>query len=199
MVNKHFPIGKVIFFVTGNIHKFNEARRILAEYAIAAAMLRIKTTEIQDDDIENIARASALEVFKRSNLPLIVEDAGLFIRAFNGFPGAYSSYVFRTIGNRGILKLIEGHKDRIAQFHSTVAFCASGLSPMCFQGISEGEIAEEARGYSGFGFDPIFKPFGGGGKTFGEMSVGEKNIFSHRSRALRKFAEWYRPCVKQSF
>lgn len=199
MVNKGFPIGRVIFFITGNIHKFNEARKILAEYEIATAMLRIKTNEIQDDDIENIAKASALEAFKKSNLPLIVEDAGLFIRPLKGFPGPYSSYVYQTIGNEGVLKLMEGLEDRYAQFRSTVAFCSPNLPLKSYRGASEGKIAEEMRGSSGFGFDPIFEPSRGGGKTFAEMSIDEKNRFSHRSRALRKFAEWYKSASSKAF
>lgn len=199
MVTKGFPIGRVIFFVTSNIHKFNEARRILATYRIASAMLKIETTEIQDDNIGNIAEASAFEAFEKSNLPLIVEDAGLFIRALKGFPGPYSSYVFRTIGNEGVLQLMEGLDDRRAQFRSTVAFCAPSFSSKCFQGVSKGKIAEEARGFSGFGFDPIFQPFGGSGKTFGEMSVDDKNLLSHRSRAFKKFAEWYRSVPRKAF
>ena len=98
MVNGGFPKGRLIFFVTNNIHKFNEARRVLSEYNIAVAMLRMKPPEIQDDNLENIAKFSALEASRRIRLPLIVEDAGLFIDALNGFPGPYSSYVYRTIG-----------------------------------------------------------------------------------------------------
>jgi len=191
-MTKGFPVGKVIFLVTGNFHKFNEARRVLSEHHIATGMLRIKTVEIQDDNIENIAKASALEVFKKSRLPLIVEDAGLFIRALKWFPGAYSSYVYRTIGNEGVLKLMEGLSDRYAQFRSAVVFYDSNRSLKSFEGVSEGRISEEARGSSGFGFDPIFEPSRGGGKTFGEMSLDEKNAFSHRANAFRKFAEWYK-------
>jgi len=198
LVKKTFPLGRVIFFATSNVHKFNEARRLLAKYDIAVAMLKIKPTEIQDDDLENIAKAGVLEASKKSGLPLIVEDAGLFIRALNGFPGPYSSYVCKTIGNSGILKLMDGLTDRYAQFRSAVAYCGPDCFLKTFLGISEGQIAKEAKGSSGFGFDPIFEPFGGDGKTFAEMSTDEKNMFSHRSRALRKFAEWYRS-LKQSF
>lgn len=198
MVGKNFPIGRVIFFVTRNIHKFNEGRRVLTEYEIATAMLKIKKTEIQDDDLKNISKAGALESFKRSGLPLIVEDAGLFIRALNGFPGPYSSYVYRTIGNGGILKLMRDVTDRYAQFRSAVAYCAPDCSLRSFLGTSEGRIAMEARGSLGFGFDPIFEPVRGNGKTFAEMSTDEKNAFSHRSRALKKFAEYYRS-LRQSF
>jgi len=198
-MTRDFPVGRVVFFVTGNFHKFEEARGVLSEYEIAAAMLRIKVTEIQDDNVGNIARTSALEAFKKSRLPLIVEDAGLYVKALKGFPGSYSSYVFRTVGNEGVLKLMQRVSDQSAQFRSAVVFCGWGLSLKSFEGVSDGRIAEEARGSSGFGFDPIFEPCGGGGKTFAEMSLAEKNMFSHRSYALRKFAQWYKSLsVKES-
>ncbi|MCD6465473.1 XTP/dITP diphosphatase [Candidatus Bathyarchaeota archaeon] len=192
-LDENFPYGKLIFFATGNLHKFNEARKILAEYDISVAMLKIKTLEIQSDDIEEIAKASVLNATREVNLPTIVEDAGLFIKALNGFPGPYSSYIYRTIGVRGILKLLEEVENREAQFRSVVAFYdPSNESLKCFQGVVEGVIARKPRGYSGFGFDPIFEPKEYIGKTFGEMSIEEKNRFSHRAKALRKFAEWYK-------
>jgi len=185
-------LGRIIFFVTENVHKFNEARALLAKHGIATAMLRIKAPEIQDDKLENIARTSALEAFEESGLPLIVEDAGLFIRALNGFPGPYSSYAYKTIGNKGILKLMEGIQDRSAQFHSAVAYCSPDGSTELFLGISDGNIAKETRGSQGFGFDPIFEPSGSTGRAFAEMDTDEKNMFSHRSSAVTKFAEYYR-------
>ena len=192
-LDENFPYGKLIFFATGNLHKFNEARKILAEYDISVAMLKIKTLEIQSDDIEEIAKASVLNATREVNLPTIVEDAGLFIKALNGFPGPYSSYIYRTIGVRGILKLLEEVENREAQFRSVVAFYdPSNESLKCFQGMVEGVIARKPKGYSGFGFDPIFEPKEYIGKTFGEMSIEEKNRFSHRAKALRKFAEWYK-------
>jgi XTP/dITP diphosphohydrolase len=192
LVRENFPLGRIIFFVTENVHKFNEARALLAKYEIATAMLRIKAAEIQDDELENIARRSALEAFEESGLPLVVEDAGLFISALNGFPGPYSSYVYKTIGNKGILKLMEGVPDRRSQFRSAVAYCSSDDSIEPFLGISDGNIAKEMRGSQGFGFDPIFVPSGSTGRTFAEMDADEKNMFSHRSSALTKFGEYYR-------
>ena len=192
LVSERFPLGRLIFFVTNNIHKFNEARRVLAQYDIAVAMLRLKPSEIQDDDIENIAKASALEASNRTRLPVIVEDAGLFIDALKGFPGPYSNYAYRTIGKEGILKLLEDCDNRKARFKSVVVFCSPDLGAKCFRGIVEGRISKEVRGESGFGFDPIFEPEGLSGRTFGELSIEEKNEISHRSRALRSFAEWYK-------
>lgn len=185
--------GRVIFFATNNINKFNEARRVLAEYKIAVGMLRVKTFEVQSESLEEIAKTSAIDAFKKSNLPLITEDAGLFIEALNGFPGPYAAYVYKTIGNEGILKLMRNIENRNAKFQSVIAYCVSELESVCFKGEVLGVITkEERRGSSGFGFDPIFEPLDGGGKTFAEMTVEEKNRYSHRAEALRKFAEWYK-------
>lgn len=193
MHSNKFPLhGKLVFFVTNNMHKFDEVRRVLAEYGLATVMLKIKTFEVQDDDVENIAKMSALSAFREVNLPVIVEDAGLFIEALNGFPGPYSSYAYRTIGVNGILKLMNGVDNRKAQFKSVVAFCNSINSVKCFHGVSNGRISEKPRGSGGFGFDPIFEPEEKPGRTFAEMSIEEKNMFSHRAKAIRMFAEWYK-------
>jgi len=186
--------GKAIFFATDNIHKFDEARKVLTEYKIAVGMLRAKALEIQSDNLEEIAKTSVVDAFKRCNLPLMVEDAGLSIDTLNGFPGPYSAYAYKTIGNKGLLKLMENIENRKARFHSVIAYYSAELKlPICFKGEVAGEIArEERRGKreSGFGFDPIFKP-AESNKTFAEMTTVEKNKYSHRAQALRKFAEWY--------
>lgn len=187
-----FPKGRVAFLVTSNIHKFHEARRVLSEHKIATAMLKtIGAVEIQDDNIENVAKASAVDAVKKCNLPIIVEDAGLFIEALKGFPGPYSSYVYRTIGNDGILKLMENVANRNAYFKSVIAFLSPEIDgPLCFGGEVKGKIVKEQQGSLGFGFDPIFQPYGSL-KTFAEMTVEGKNQCSHRALAFRKFAEWY--------
>lgn len=187
----NFPIDKVAFFATGNIHKFNEACLLLSEFKIATAMLKVKTAEIQDNNIENIAVVSASDVANKCHLPIIVEDAGLFINALNNFPGPYSSYVFQTIGTTGILRLTKDADNRDAYFHSVIAFCKPKEEPITFHGRIEGKIVQEERGNAGFGFDPIFAPSKGNGKTFAEMKTEEKNTYSHRAEALRKFAKWY--------
>jgi len=188
---------KVAFFVTGNVHKFNEARRVLVEYGISTGMLNLETIEIQDDNLENIARMSAANAAKKSNLPVFVEDAGLFIKALNGFPGPYSSYVYRTVGTKGILKLMENERTSEAYFLSVVAFYnpQETSESKLFKGRVEGRITRQMRGEQGFGFDPIFEPLGGNGKTFAEMTTNEKNKFSHRAQALRKFVVGYRRMV----
>lgn len=187
-----FPRGKVVFLVTGNIHKFNEARLVLREYKIATAMVkRVSAIEIQDDSIEEIAKASAADAVEKCNLPIVVEDAGLFIEALNGFPGPYSSYIYRTIGNKGILRLMKNVTNRNACFKSVAAFLDPSMDrPLSFKGDVKGEILKKERGNQGFGFDPLFKPLDWS-IAFAEMAVDVKNKFSHRASAFRKFAEWY--------
>lgn len=187
--------GRVIFFATNNFNKFNEARRILSRNKLAVGMLRVKAIEIQSDKLSDIAQASVTDAFERCRLPVIVEDAGLFVDALNGYPGPYAAYVYKTIGNEGLLKLLEGTADRKATFRSVVAYCDSqACSPIRFEGEVLGKITSEERrgnGRAGFGFDPVFQP-DGSAKTFAEMTIEEKNGFSHRAKAVSRFAEWYK-------
>ncbi len=185
----------MIFFATGNIHKFNEARVMLAEHGLGVGMMRMKGVEIQSDSLKEIASTSAANAYKKIHLPLIVEDAGLFVDALKGFPGPYAAYAYKTVENEGILKLMAGVKNRKATFRSSIAYCNSETGEtVCFEGQSQGEITAKERisdFESAFGFDPIFQPKGSK-KTFAEMSIKEKNGFSHRAQAVSKFAEWYK-------
>ena len=187
--------SNVVFFATGNIHKFNEARSILSPMHFAVVLLRVKGDEIQSNSLKDIAQASATNAYNRTNLPIFVEDAGLFIDNLDGFPGPYAAYVYKTIHNRGILRLMEGIKDRRAKFQSVIAYVDETLKePRCFEGESKGKITSTERFQqkkTAFGFDPIFQPVGSS-KSFAEMTIEEKNSYSHRAKALRKFADWYK-------
>lgn len=194
-----FPYGKVAYFVTTNVHKFQEAQRVLGEHKVAAAKLRVEAVEIQDDSLENIAKFSAVDAVKNCGLPVFVEDAGLFVEALGGFPGPYSAYVYRTLKPRGVLKQMENIANRAAYFKSVIAFCSPREEPICFTGKVEGKISLKERGALGFGYDPIFIPSKGDGRTFAEMTTEEKNRVSHRAEALEKFAKWYKSFDKRRF
>lgn len=194
--NKVVLTAKVVFFATGNINKFNEARSILSSYGIALGMIKLKGDEIQSDSIQKIAEKSVINAYKFCRTPIFVEDAGLFIDALKGFPGPYAAYVYKTIRNDGILKLMKNENCRKAKFESIISFCDRRTKgkPQSFSGEIQGEITVSERNEpdkSGFGFDPIFQPEGSA-KTFAEMTIDEKNCYSHRSRAIHKFAEWYK-------
>jgi XTP/dITP diphosphohydrolase len=178
-----------IWMGTSSDHKYKEAREVLAEYGVELERLSIDRVEIQADDPELIAEYSlkVLDV----DVPILIEDAGLYIDKYYGFPGPYSSYALRTIDNEGILKLMEGETERGARYLSAVAF-RDGDTSVSFTGEVVGHIAMEMRGTNGFGYDPIFIPEEGDGRTFGEMSASDKARISHRARAFRKLGEWLR-------
>jgi len=180
-----------LIFVTGNRHKFEEVSEIAAKHGLKLEMRDLPCKEIQADELEEIARQSAVDACASLGKPCFVEDAGLFVRALRGFPGPYSSYVFRTLGNSVLLKLMAGVSDRSAEFRSAVGYCEPGSKPSVFQGRITGSVGYEARGSKGFGFDPIFSPDKGDGRTFAEMTIAEKNALSHRAQAIKKFLKWY--------
>jgi XTP/dITP diphosphohydrolase len=180
-----------ILFATGNKGKKLEATTILSPLGIRVVSLPGKGTEIQADSVEAIAEHSAVAASRERGKALIVEDAGLFVASLNGFPGPYSSYVFGTLGLDGLLKLLDSAAgSRAAEFRSAVAYCQPGGRPRLFTGVARGTISKEARGDRGFGFDPVFVPEGEE-RTFGEMTIKEKCVVSHRGRSLRDFAGWF--------
>jgi XTP/dITP diphosphohydrolase len=178
-----------ILFITNNEHKVEEANRILSPFGIRLEMSPQKKVEIQSDSLVRIARYAALTAAKKLKSPVLVEDSGLFIKALNGFPGPFSSYVQKTIGCEGILKLLQGREDRGAAFRCAVAFWSPNLGLHTFHGRSLGRISLSMRGHAGFGFDPIFVP-SGEDLTFAEMPPEQKDRFSHRGAAFRAFGSW---------
>jgi XTP/dITP diphosphohydrolase len=143
--------------------------------------------EHRSNDISEIAREKARYAFRQLKTPLIVDDTGFFINALGGFPGPYAAYVLYTIGNAGILKLMEGISNRNARFTTGIAY-ADEQGIQVFTGTLEGIIALFPRGNNGFGYDPIFET---GKKTLAEHSMEEKSRISHRARALTSFHDWF--------
>ena len=179
----------MVTFITGNEHKVKEAEKIFKDYDINLEHIDLGYTEPQGS-LEDVAREGAKYACHKIGKAVIVEDAGLFINALNGFPGTYSHYVQDTLGNKGILKLMENTSDRKAEFRSVIGYCTPNSEPKTFLGKVEGEIADCERGDLGFAFDPIFY-VPSEDKTFGELTTEEKNQFSHRKNSLKNFIEWY--------
>jgi XTP/dITP diphosphohydrolase len=196
-------------FVTTNPGKVREAREYLTE---PVEQLDVDTTEIQHEEVGAVAAHKAREAHRYAGEPVIVDDSGLFVEAFGGFPGPYSSYVHDRLGIERVWRLAEAEDDRTAAFRGVVAYCdgegfaattdeqvrAGGetgeggagddaLPVKLFEGVVPGEVVAP-RGEGGFGYDPVFEY---DGRTFAEMDRDEKNAVSHRGRALAKFAEWY--------
>ena len=173
-----------VSFVTSNVNKYEEAEKILAEFGIKLGHWQRDLIEIQDDSLRKIAVQKAQDAYNQIEEPLIVEDDGLFIDSLSGFPGPFSSYVFKTIGNDGILKMIGDNRD--AQFVSIIVF-RDAHSYTSFESKVAGTISKNIQG-EGWGYDPIFVPENQT-KTYAELA--EKNKLSHRYESLKKFANWF--------
>lgn len=110
-----------LYFVSSNSHKYKEAKSILNSFGIKLGFFKLSLDEIQSTSLKEIAEKKAYDAFSKCKKPIIIEDDGLFIDSLNGFPGPYSSYVFKTIGNKGILNLLT--TKRKAKFVSIITYC----------------------------------------------------------------------------
>jgi XTP/dITP diphosphohydrolase len=181
---------QTVYFATGNKNKYLEASSIAAAFGVVLKQLDIEKKEIQSEKLADIAAFAAKEAAESIGGNVVAEDAGLFVQGLGGFPGPYSSYVFDTLGLKGILKLLRNVKNRTASFEAVVAYCDPLKRPVCLAGAVRGAITTTARGSHGFGFDPIFVPRGAR-RTFAEMNLSEKNLYSHRAKAFTSFCKWF--------
>ena len=181
----------MIYFITTNKGKWREFQEELNKYEMER--ISMEYPEIQADSLKEVALYGLQYLAKKIDGIFMIEDSGLFIKALKGFPGVYSSYVFKTIGNEGILKIMQGVEERKASFHSLIALYDG--KEHFFEGICNGRIANEQRGKGGFGYDPIFIP-NGCKKTFAEMETKEKNKYSHRGKAIRKLKNYLKTSNK---
>lgn len=186
----------IIYFVTGNVHKFNEIFDLFSKENIKYNLKRkdLETIEIQTIDLRKVALFKLNSIKGQINGSYFIEDAGFFVDTpLNGFPGVYSSYVMETIGNKGILRLIDDFDTTKAHFTSVIALYFKPLDKnLFFEGTVQGKISKAMIGSGGFGFDPIFLSNEIPNKTFAELTTEEKNKISHRGRAWSKFIEFLR-------
>ena len=170
-------------FVTSNPDKAREAAEILG---VGLHSVALDLPELQDLDVARVAAnkaATAREALGFPDSPILVEDSGVVVEAWNGLPGALTKWFLQCIGNEGFLKMLSAYGDRSARAVCAVAVAAADGSVRAFVGEVEGRIAHQPRGSSGFGWDPIFIPEGQT-KTYAELGA-RKHEDSHRARALR--------------
>lgn len=176
-----------INFITSNKNKVKEFKQIL-EPKIKVNHINLSYPELRSDNPEEIARNSAEMLSKKLKKLVVVEDSGMFIKALNDFPGTCSAYIHKRIGLKGIIKLMQGIKDRECTYKSAVAYCIPNKKPISFLGEEKGNVAESVRGSFGFGHDPIFIPEGSN-KTYGEIKNCEE-IKKFRRRAVEKLKKY---------
>jgi XTP/dITP diphosphohydrolase len=142
------------------------------------------------DSLEGNARLKATAIATAAGEPALADDTGLEVAALGGAPGVYAA---RYSGpgatyadNRAkLLAELAGQPDRRARFRTVAMVAWPDGTELAAEGVCDGTIAEQERGDRGFGYDPVFVPVDGDGRTFAEMTDAEKNALSHRARALR--------------
>ena len=144
--------------------------------------------------LEGNARLKAAAICDATGLAAVSDDTGLFVDALDGAPGVDTAYYAGPTAtyaeNRAkLLAALEGHTLRTARFRTVVMVVRPDGSELLVEGVCEGLIATEERGERGFGFDPLFIPLDGDGRTFSEMSEAAKNVLSHRGRAFRALVD----------
>ncbi len=139
------------------------------------------------------ARLKARAILAATGKPAVADDTGLEVAALGGAPGVdtaiYAGMGCSDADNRHkLLGALSGVADRSARFVTIVLVAWADGSETIVEGVCNGRIAEVERGDRGFGFDPLFIPDDGDGRTFAQMTAGEKNAVSHRGRAFRALA-----------
>jgi XTP/dITP diphosphohydrolase len=143
------------------------------------------------------ARLKARALVAATGLPAVADDTGLEVTALGGAPGVYSArYAGEDVTYAdNVAKLLfeltalpDGGGERAARFRTVALVAYPDDSEVWSEGVVEGTIARKARGTGGFGYDPVFVPAEGGGRTFAEMTPDAKHAISHRGRAFRALA-----------
>ncbi len=180
-----------LVLATNNPGKVAELRDLLAEadVTVLARPDHIPETIEDADTLTGNAVKKAGEVCAATNNASLADDTGLFVDALNGLPGVRTA---RFGGWQKLLTALDGvpRSDRLAYFRTVVVVAyPDGRPELVVEGTTEGVILTEPRGEGGFGYDPVFVPTDGDGRSFAEMTKDEKNLISHRGRALRRLVE----------
>jgi XTP/dITP diphosphohydrolase len=186
-----------LVLATANPDKAAELRAILKEelddlVELVGRPSGVAEVEETGESLEDNARLKAVAIGIASGEAAVADDTGLEVAALGGAPGIWSA---RFAGEAAtyadnvakLLALLEGVVDRRACFRTVVVCRFPDGGEIIGEGVVEGEIITTPRGLGGFGYDAVFAPKDGGGRTFAEMNPAEKHELSHRGRALRSF------------
>lgn len=185
-----------LIFATNNRHKAEEIQQMVPESIKVLTLEDVGIDEEipeQQDTLEGNASDKSRYIYNRLSKNCFADDTGLEVDALEGAPGVYSA---RYAGSdkdpeANMDKLLEQLKDednRRARFRTVISLILDG-EELFFEGVVEGHILREKRGDEGFGYDPIFMPEGSS-LTFAQMPMATKNRISHRSRAIKKLANY---------
>ncbi|MEO6188116.1 MAG: RdgB/HAM1 family non-canonical purine NTP pyrophosphatase [Ginsengibacter sp.] len=187
-----------LIFATNNKNKVAEVRHLLGiEFEIKSLSEKNINIDIPEpfDTLEENAIEKAEVIYRLTSTNCFAEDSGLMVDSLGGDPGVRSA---RYAGEQAsyennvdkLLFKLDGKTERSATFKTVICLIEDG-SKVLFEGTCKGTIIAEKRGEMGFGYDPVFIP-DGAMKTFSEMTMDEKNLYSHRKKAVEKFIKYLR-------
>jgi XTP/dITP diphosphohydrolase len=180
-----------LILATANPGKVAELRRLLAGTGISVHERPLNVPETVEDapTLEGNARKKAAEIRAATGAAALADDTGLFVDELDGGPGVLTG---RFGGWPRLLDALDGVPPprRTARFVTVlVVSYPDGRPDVVVEGVSKGSIATGPVGEGGFGYDPVFLPDDGGGRSFAEMEAEQKNLVSHRGRALRSLVD----------
>jgi XTP/dITP diphosphohydrolase len=189
-----------LVLATANPDKAEEIRSVLHDAGVDVELVPrpggVPEVDETGETLEENARLKAVALCTATGLPAVADDTGLAVDALSGAPGVYSA---RFAGEDAtytdnVAKLLRDLHDvpareRTARFTTVALARWPDGREVAAIGDVEGTIASEARGDGGFGYDPLFVPVEGDGRTFAEMTAAEKHRVSHRGRAFRTLAD----------
>ena len=181
-----------LVFATNNQHKADEIRNVIGS---SFELLTLKEAGIDIDipepydTLEENASAKSKAIYQLTQTSCFSEDTGLEVAALNGRPGVKSARYARDDKSfeNNIDKILDELKyktDTSARFRTVISLVLDGKEYL-FEGVCDGKMIRERKGTAGFGYDPVFVP-DGSQKAFAEMSLEEKNQWSHRKKATEK-------------
>lgn len=174
-----------IYFITGNQSKFNEAKSILQGSCVILMQKDIALAEPQSLDQEQVVIEKARQAFEKLQKPVIVDDTGIYFEEYENFPGTYTKLLFKTLGFKGIERLLNSGS-RNAYFRTLICYKDAGMTKV-FEGIWKGKIIQEVSKnfIPDWQYDSIFVP-DGSGRPLAEMPMEERAAKSHRKQAFDK-------------
>ncbi|HEY2004686.1 MAG TPA: non-canonical purine NTP pyrophosphatase [Candidatus Saccharimonadia bacterium] len=172
----------MLYFITGNAGKFQEITALIPDLK----QLKLDLEEVQSLDPKVVIEHKLAQAAAVHDGAFIIEDTSLELRCLQGLPGTFIKWFEETIGIDGIAALAMKHENRTAIARSTIGYRDPSGNTHFFSGEIEGEIVPP-RGSKNFGWNPIFVP-NGHDRTFGEMTIEDKNRISMRAIAARQLA-----------
>jgi len=182
-----------LVLATANPDKAVEIAALLEGFEVLPRPPSVGEVDETEDTLEGNARLKARAVMAVTGEAAVADDTGLEVVALGGRPGVWSA---RYAGESAtyadnvakLLAELDGVAERRARFRTAAVAAFPHGGEVVAEGWVDGEIAPAPRGTNGFGYDPVFVPAGGDGRTFAEMTITEKEGVSHRARAFRALA-----------